>query len=237
MATSSEALSAVDQTGSNVMLNIKLNQNRSPDLDSPEYADFLKPLRECLHYSPLAQALSMAKSLLKFPASADHVDPETISSSSILEMFYQMGYLENLALLSKFIKPNIPSVWNGLFMLFFKSFFERVIGSDSANKLFCTLIYGLYKGINLDYRSVLWAQLVQSTLSSSRHSKISCARFWSVIVKRDIDCLHIQVNEIFVLATIPVLHTSNFMVSDHTKFSFVGSIPEAMLNYVPIKMC
>ncbi|CAI9266356.1 unnamed protein product [Lactuca saligna] len=49
---------------------------------------------------------------------------ESISSSTILEMFYLMGYLENLSLVSKFKKPNLPPMWNGLFTPLFKSFSE-----------------------------------------------------------------------------------------------------------------
>lgn len=70
-------------------------------------------------------------------------------------MFYQMGYLENFTLLSMFRKPNLPPMRNELFTLLFKSFSKRVTGSNSANKLFCTIIYGLYTGINLDYGSIL----------------------------------------------------------------------------------
>lgn len=36
-----------------------------------------------------------------------------------------------------------------------------------------------------------------------------------------------------VMAEIPILHTSNIIVSDPTKFSFIGSFPEAMLLNVP----
>lgn len=78
-------------------------------------------------------------------------------------------------------------MWNGLFTLLFKSLFERIVGSDGASKLFCTLIYGLYMGINLDYGVILWAQLIQSTVSTSHHSKISCAWFGSVIIRRAIN--------------------------------------------------
>ena len=38
-----------------------------------------------------------------------------------------------------------------------------------------------------------------------------------------------------IIATIPILYTNNFIVSDPTKFGFIGSLPEAMLNYVPTK--
>lgn len=148
-------------------------------------------------------------------------------------MFYQMGYLGNISLLSKFKKPNLHPMWNRLFTLLFKSFSECVTGSDSANKLFCPIIYGLYSGINHYYSSILWAQLVQSTLSTSRHLEIYCARFWSFIVKHAIVRLQIQVPYNFVIAAIPIFDTSNFIVSDPTKFYFFGSIPEAILLIVP----
>ncbi|CAI9264261.1 unnamed protein product [Lactuca saligna] len=109
-----------------------------------------------------------------------------------------------------------------------------VTGSDSASKFFCTFIYGLYHGIKLDYGSILWVQLVQSTLSTTRHSKISCARFWSIIVHRAITKLNITVIEECIIATIPIFHILNFIMSDPTKFNFIGSLPEAMLNCVPI---
>ena len=118
-----------------------------------------------------------------FPSARDLVDPESITSSVILEMFYQMGYINYLAVVSNFKKPNLPLMWNGLFTLIFKRFLERVTGSDSESKLFLTILYGVYSGINLDYGSVLWAQLVQITLSTMRHTEISCARFWAIIVR------------------------------------------------------
>ncbi|CAI9275224.1 unnamed protein product [Lactuca saligna] len=126
-------------------------------------------------------------------------------------------------------------MWNILFTLLFKSFSERVTGSDSASKLFCTIIYILYHGINLDYGSILWQQLVQSTLSITRHSKISCAWLWSVIIQRAINRLNIPVTKGYIRAAIPILHTSNFIMSDRTKFMCIGSISETMLNYVPKK--
>lgn len=148
-------------------------------------------------------------------------------------MFIRMGYIGDISLLSKFRKPNIPPMWNGLFTFLLKSLSKRVGGSDSTSKLFCTLIYGLYTGVNLDYGSILWDQLIQSTVSTSRHSEISYARFLSIIVKGAITRLQIQLTDNFVMAVIPFLHTSDFMVSDPTKFSFIDSIPEAMLLNIP----
>lgn len=57
--------------------------------------------------------------LLGFPQRHDLVDPETITNSAILGRFYNMGYKEYLAIISKFKKPNLPLMWNGLFTLNF----------------------------------------------------------------------------------------------------------------------
>lgn len=37
-----------------------------------------------------------------------------------------------------------------------------------------------------------------------------------------------------VIIAIPIFHTSNFIVCDRSKFAYVESLPEAMLNYVPV---
>lgn len=64
MVASSETPSVAEQTASTVVLNIKPNQNLDLDLESSKYAEYLKPMIECLRYSPLAQALTMVESVL-----------------------------------------------------------------------------------------------------------------------------------------------------------------------------
>ena len=115
----------------------------------------------------------------------------------------------------------------------FKSFSERVAGSDNTSKLFYTLLYGLYYGINLDYGLILWSQLIQITVSISHNTEISCARFWSIIVKRALVHFKDPAMDDFVVVAISILQTSTFMMSEPSKFSFVGSILEAMLMKVP----
>lgn len=115
---------------STIMLNIKENQNPTLDFDSSKYAYSLKPMIECLHYSPLAQSLTVVECvplvhlcmefssanynpnegvitfevdsnktsiskarfcrMLGFSSSGGLVDPVSISSFTILEMFYQI---------------------------------------------------------------------------------------------------------------------------------------------------
>ncbi|KAL7585172.1 hypothetical protein Lser_V15G45229 [Lactuca serriola] len=130
------------------------------------------------------------------------VNAETISNAAILEMFYQIGYKEALSAVSKFKKPNLPPTWNALFSILFKAFSRRVTGNDCASKLFMSLMYGLYTGKNVDYGSILWAQLMQSTHSVTRHSEISCARFLTIIVNKALQQLKIPVMSDAMMASI-----------------------------------
>ena len=93
--------------------------------------------------------------MLLLDSSEGLVDPYSISSIDLIDMFYHMGYTGDISLLSKFRKPNLPPIWNGLFTLLFKRFSECVAGSDSISKLLYTIIYVLYHGINSDYGAIL----------------------------------------------------------------------------------
>ncbi|XP_023736973.1 uncharacterized protein LOC111884909 [Lactuca sativa] len=97
-----------------------------------------------------------------------------------------------------------------------------------------TVLYGLYNGLNLDYGSIIWQQLVQSLVSSSRHSEISCGRFWSLITNWAMDRLHVPIMADSFLSSIATFHTTKIIVTDPTKFSFIGPIPEAMLGRISV---
>ncbi|KAL7605541.1 hypothetical protein Lser_V15G20563 [Lactuca serriola] len=145
-------------------------------------------------------------------------------------MFYDMGYIDLLTTVTKFKKSCLPPQWNGLFTLLFKAFAERVAWSDGASKALMTLLYGIYHDINLDYGSILWSQLVQSLNFSSRHSEISCSRFWTLITHRSIEKFNVPIMVDALRSSIGTFHT--IIVSDPTKFAFVGSIPESMYRCV-----
>ena len=153
--------------------------------------------------------------VLGLPQGRDLVNPKIVSNFSILEMFYQMGYKEVLTNVSKFKKPNLLPMSNGLFTLIFKSFYDRVIGSDCASKLFTTIMYGIFSRINFDYGSVLWAQLVKSNLLTTQHSEISCARFWTIVVQRAIDKYQIPMMKDSLKSWIPTFHTTKIIIFDN----------------------
>lgn len=143
-----------------------------------------------------------------------------------------MGYISDISFLSKFRKSFLLPVWNGLFTILLKSLSDRVSGSDNASKLFYTLIYGLYTRTNVDFHTVIWNQFAYSFNSTTRHMEISCARFWSIVVKRAL--LHYKVPEMTdsLMAEIPMMQTTTFVTTDPRNFDFVGSILEAIMEKV-----
>ncbi|KAL7595028.1 hypothetical protein Lser_V15G29179 [Lactuca serriola] len=132
-------------------------------------------------------------SLLGFEADSSRVNPESIPMGHLFNMFYNMGYTEVLTMVTKFKKSCLPPQWNGMFTVLFKGLSERSVRSDGASHLFLSIMYGIYNGINMDYGSVLWQQLIQSLSSTSRHSEISYARFWTLITKWVMDKYHVSI--------------------------------------------
>ncbi|KAL7618045.1 hypothetical protein Lser_V15G03137 [Lactuca serriola] len=172
-------------------------------------------------------------SMLGFAADPSRVHPETIPVGMLYSMFYNMGYTEVLTSVARFKNSCLPPQWNGLFTVLFKGLSERSSGSDGASRLFLSIMYGVYNGINLDYGFVLWQQLIQSLSSASRHSEVSLARFWILITRWAMDRFDVQTADGAPMSSIGTFHTTKIIVSAASKFSFIGSIPETMYGSVP----
>ncbi|KAL7605852.1 hypothetical protein Lser_V15G18825 [Lactuca serriola] len=172
-------------------------------------------------------------SLLGFEPDSSRVNPETILMGHLFNMFYNMGYTEVLNTVRKFKKSCLPPQWNGMFTVLFKGLSERSAGSDGTSRLFLFIMYGIYNGINMDYGSVLWQQLIQSLSSTSRDSEIFYARFWTIITKWVMDKYLVPIVAGAPMSSIGTFHTTKIIVSDASKFPFNGSIPETMYGDVP----
>ncbi|KAL7603874.1 hypothetical protein Lser_V15G20006 [Lactuca serriola] len=171
--------------------------------------------------------------LLGFEPDSSRVNPKTIPMGHLFNMFYNMGYTEVLTTIVKFKKSCLPPQWNGMFTVLFNGLSERSDGSDGSSRLFLSIMYGIYNGINMDYGSVLWQQLIQSLSSTSRHLEISYARFWTLVTKWVMDKYHIPIVAGAPMSSIGTFHATKIIVSDASKFPFNGSIPETMYGDVP----
>ncbi|KAL7589612.1 hypothetical protein Lser_V15G41251 [Lactuca serriola] len=179
-------------------------------------------------------SISKAKfySILGLAVDSSIISPDFITTAQLFTMMYEMGYTDVLTTITKVMKSYLPAQWNGLLTLLIKGLAEQCGGSDTTIKGYLTILYGLYNGINLDYGSIIWSQVVQSLNTMTRHSEISCGRFWTLITRKAIDSLEIPVMKDALLATIATFHTKKIIISDPSKFHHYGLIPETMYSCV-----
>ncbi|CAI9301846.1 unnamed protein product [Lactuca saligna] len=145
--------------------------------------------------------------LLGLSSSPDVVNPNSVVISCFISMFYQTGYNSDLSLLSKFEKSDLPFIWNALFTIFFKCLSER---------------------------TVVWTQFTQSVNSNIKDSEISCAQFLSVVVCHALNNDKVPEIKDVVVIEILKMQTTTFVTSDPKNFNFICSIPEVMLDSVPL---
>lgn len=192
--------------------------------------------KERVYFQIFSHKASISKgrlcSLLKLVVDASVISPDFITTTQLFTMLYEMGYTDVLTTVTKVKKSCLLLKWNGLLTLLNKSLAERVPGSYGTSKGFLTILYRLYNGINLDYGSIIWSQVVQSLNTSTRHSEISCGRFRTFITRRVIDSLQIPVMKDPLVSSVATFHTKKIIFSDATKFSHNGSIPETMYRCV-----
>ena len=179
-------------------------------------------------------SISKAKfcSILGLAVDSSIISPDFVTTTQLFTMMYEMGYTDVLTSISKVKKSCLPSQWNGLLTLLIKGLAERCGGSNTTSKGFLTILYGLYNGINLDYGTIIWSQVVQSLNTTTRHLEISCGRFWTLITKKAMDSLEIPVMKDALLASIASFHTKKIIISDPSKFHHYGLIPESMYRCV-----
>ncbi|CAI9281016.1 unnamed protein product [Lactuca saligna] len=207
---------------------------------SKDFSTAIYKIEDIINFEVLNRNTSILKpnfyKLLALVTPKVSIDPESIPTTYLIEMFFQMGYTGDISLPSYFRNLFLPPMWNGLFTLLFKSFSEKVLGSDSASMFFYTLISGLYHAIKLDFGYVIWAQFGQGTSSSRRNPKISFADFWSNVVNRSL--IHFMVPQMqhYLMTEILMLQTTRFVMLDPRNFEFFGSIPEVLLEKCHWKM-
>ena len=115
--------------------------------------------------------------LLNLTTEATPIDPDTISSSDMINTFNMMGHTPILTRLSAFKKNKLPSLWSCMFTILFKCLAERQTGTDSASKQFLTLMHALFNDLAVDLAKILWTQFCESPTSATKDTEISMARF------------------------------------------------------------
>ena len=98
-------------------------------------------------------------------------------------MFNEMGYQPSLTKISDFKKSSLPTIWNFLFGIFLRCLTGRTIGLDKGRMEIYVMVAGIYYNIPVDYSTQLWKEFQKSVEKTNVIHAISCARYWSLILK------------------------------------------------------
>ncbi|KAI3505833.1 hypothetical protein L1887_28119 [Cichorium endivia] len=228
--------SANDNTSSTLMLKIKANQNMIIDLNSSHYNEPIRPMIECLKFSRISKALTKSASvplvhLYSAYSSAFYNKTEEIVTFEVGSVKTQISKSRFGKLLGFTDTEDLVDPESLQPVTLPKLFYQ--MGYKVQVSFFYTFFYGLYNDVNLDYGSILWSQFIDSVNYKLRHTEISCARFWSLVVSRTISKHDIHIMTDSVMAVIPTLPTTTFVTTKAEDFEFIGSIPMTMTKRVP----
>ncbi|XP_023737216.1 uncharacterized protein LOC111885168 isoform X1 [Lactuca sativa] len=166
--------------------------------------------------------------LLCLPTEGPYVTP---TSEELIDVFNSMGHEPYMKKVSDFKKSRLPAVWSLLFGFILRGLTSRTGGLDAGPKELLSLMYGLYKGVNVDFATVLWNEFVDSIKHSKRATELSAHRFWALIVSQAYEFHKIPIDESEVPKTL--IHQISIPTkADQSHFSFVGQIPEEMLSLI-----
>lgn len=90
----------------------------------------------------------------------------------------------------------------------------------------------MYTNEKIDLGHILWALSVQRPMSSSKDMCISCAQFWSIVVKNARD--HFKVSQMtnVQMTSFSMMNILTFVAMNANNFHYTGSIQEVMLYKV-----
>ncbi|XP_023737275.2 uncharacterized protein LOC111885229 isoform X2 [Lactuca sativa] len=166
--------------------------------------------------------------LLCLPTEGPYVTP---TSEELIDVFNSMGHEPYMKKVSDFKKSRLPAVWSLLFGFILRGLTSRTGGLDAGPKELLSLMYGLYKGVNVDFATVLWNEFVDSIKHSKRATELSAHRFWALIVSQAYEFHKIPIDESEVPKTL--IHQISIPTkADQSHSSFVGQIPEEMLSLI-----
>ena len=105
------------------------------------------------------------------------------SSAQILFMFNKMGHQPPLVKISDFKKSGLPCIWNILVGIYLCCLTGRSVGFDKGRMEVYAMVAGLYYDLNVDFATQMWKEFVKSLENTNMVKWISCAHYWSLILK------------------------------------------------------
>lgn len=151
------------------------------------------------------------------------------TNKELFDVLDQMGYLPpRLETTPSFKKTKLPAMWQFLVHLFVRCLSGKTGGTDTINRPFLVLLFGIYTGKEVDFGTTIWNDF--SSYVFPKKKEIPCARFWALALRLMYTKLKVPLPEgekMFIPRII-----SRYSIPDQSDFREAASLPEAMLQYI-----
>lgn len=102
---------------------------------------------------------------------------------------------------------------------------------DNVKQRLYLVLYGIYNNIKVKYISILWEEFTTYINHTKKATKITSARFWSLILAKAYEQVGIVIHGDGEVDTFSTLHIPKVMINQ-TKFPYIYQIPETVLHVV-----
>ncbi|KAL4575113.1 hypothetical protein LXL04_021954 [Taraxacum kok-saghyz] len=166
-----------------------------------------------------------------FPENKEKTTFYEPTNEEILSVLRQLVYLPSrMGLPSNFRKGELPAMWRFLMHFLLRCLTGKTGGTDTVNRSFLVLLFGIYTGKEVDIGTFLWKDFVSHVFPKKK--EIPCARFWALALQMMYENAKVEVKlpqgeKMFTPRPI-----SRYTISDQFDFRKVGHLPEAMLQYI-----
>ncbi|KAI3517338.1 hypothetical protein L1887_16552 [Cichorium endivia] len=151
------------------------------------------------------------------------------TNKELFDVLDQMGYLPpRLETTPSFKKTKLPAMWQFLVHLFVRCLSGKTGGTDTINRPFLVLLFGIYTGKEVDFGTTIWNDFASYVFPKKK--EIPCARFWALALRWMYTKLKVPLPEgekMFIPRII-----SRYSIPDQSDFREVANLPEAMLQYI-----
>lgn len=167
--------------------------------------------------------------IMRLPVTGPFYD---VSVEHVVSMFNEMGHQPPLTGLSHFRKTDLPWVWNFLFGIFLRCLTGRSLGLDKAKLVVYAMIVGLYYDLNVDYATQLREEFYTGINHTSVTNRVSCARYWSLILRDVYEKQSILVPLLYAKMEFSMYQAPKIVTDDPALFHNMARIPDVMLRKV-----
>lgn len=106
-----------------------------------------------------------------------------LTNAEVIYMFNEMSHRPLLTKIIEFKKSGLPSVWSFLFGIFLQCLTGQSVGLYKGRMEVYVMVVGIYYDLVVDFSTQMWKEFLKSVENTNVVQGVSCARYWSLILR------------------------------------------------------